>query len=176
MKQVKNALTTVAFGLTLSLAVTGCGVPGANSLGDSLGSPGGSGGSDSLSVKQDGAQGFYMEWNKKSGGYSEVGLSASPLGSGERAQTQLLTDNFTGKHTLACGYSRENETYVYFDCYGTGPSVTGGTRQIAGTVFMAKRAEFSLYLTYGASSSGRHSDDTGYRLRYDNGSLSVKKR
>lgn len=176
MKQVKTAMTTVALGLTLSLGMTGCGVPGASGLDDGYDLGGGSGGGkDKLVVNQNGS-GFTLEWNKNSSGYSEVGLDSGTVGNAERAETKVVSDNYTGKHTLTCGIGSYGSSYVSVNCYGTGPDFMGGTHDITADFKVEEGKTYIFYQTYGAFSSERHSDDTGYRMRYDNGSLNISKR
>jgi len=135
---------------------------------------GGTAGSDSLKITQNG-NGYTLEWDKKSDGYSEVGIDSGSVGEGERADTLVVSDNYDGKHTLACAVESYSSSSVSVGCYGDGPDFMGGTREIEKHFPVYEGTLYAFYLTYGAMSSERRSDDSGYRLRYSDGALIITK-
>lgn len=162
------------------LAFSGCGLPSADTgistdgFSDSGSASGGSSGSDSLKITQQG-KGFTLVWNKKSSGYSEVGLDSGYVGDGKRAGKLVVSDNYTGRHTLNCMIDAYGSSYVSVGCYGEGPDVLGGTREIEQHFTVSDATAYRFYQTYGALSSQRHSKDSGYRLRYSSGTLNITK-
>ena len=148
------------------LLLSGC-VPSVEDAGSTSGS-------DSLKITQN-EEGFSLEWNKKSDGYSEVGLDSGSVGEGERADKLVVSDNYDGKHTLECAVTSYGSSSVTVGCFGEGPDFMGGTREIEKSFSLSDDILYRFYQTYGAMTSERYSEDSGYRLSYSGGMLQITK-
>lgn len=169
---MKHATTVTGTMITAAmLAFGGCGLP---SVEDEMSSFGGSSGTDKLEVTQKGG-GFTLIWEKRSSGYSEVGLDSGYVGNGERADKLVVSDNYSGRHTLACAIESYSSSSVSVGCYGEGPDFMGGTHEIEQHFSVSDGTLYRFYQTYGAMSSERYSKDSGYRLSYSDGTLNVTK-
>ncbi len=132
---------------------------------------GSSGGADSATIKKTGGTTFFIEWNKKSSGYSELVLVA-PNGKDkeEKRGVRLLTNNFTGNNSLNCYYGKKQyDTSKALICKGVQTTPFG-----TGEVY--KEIDINLGTTYTIRNNNGFDTTPGrvfYSVTFSSGNVTV---
>ena len=132
---------------------------------------GSGGGRDSATIKKTGGTTFFIEWSKKSGGYSEL-VFVDPNGTDkeEKRGVRLLTNNYTGSNSLNCYYGeKQYVTSKALICKGTITTPFG-------TAVVYKEIDINLGTTYTIRNNNGFDTTPGrvfYSVTFSSGNITV---
>jgi len=121
------------------VTMNGCGDIGSSENSDSN--------SDKLKITQS-ENDFNLVWNKNYNGYSEV-VFMKEITEEERGDV-ILSNNYTGKHTLSCNLSSNSLDSVLYSCKGLSPDLFGGKMDISKSLHFKKGIEYKILMNSNA--------------------------